>query len=675
MKQLWEKVSEKIQSLDMYGQKPQLNIDKNESFKTPFGSLLTILSVITSILALSYFSTELFNVSNPKLVYSVKNIFRPPRINLNNTNYGFAFGLQNPFTYDQFVDESVYRAEAYHMTGKRSPSGFDWSVEKLELETCNINKFPEDYHKLYIDLPMANLYCLKNTSFSLFGTFLNDDYQYIILKLFECKNKTNNNNNNKNEIICQPKSYIDGVLAGTFFTLAHSDLTIDPTNYTNPNQKYSGDSYTTVSNKFFREMHHYLNVIDFQTDKGWLIEDTKKETFLKLDYIKEMTDFRKADNFLSYTIKLSTKIETYSRSFAKVQNVAADSGGFLKIISIICMVASHFYNKAKFYQLVGQAIMTEKIHETKEIDKSINMNFKNKDFLDLDSNCQIIKKEEQITPFSVLKEFRKINNAISLGNNHENNPNAEINNRNKSNRKNINNYFTKNEKTIQNLQYKGMNNLKVDSTSNCRPSEKSLSNNLGKTSSEKDGNMLPATNPKEIPLDNFKKMNNNNITENENIRIVEENPENHVKEMITPKWEKKRRLTMNVSFCESFWYFICLSCRKTNKNFKKLTVLCHKIDEQMDILNVIRTINDLKTIKTLILDDEQIKLFNFHDLQEVNLHDSSRDSHQNIKTISFYGDREEVNQKQKDFEFEKSLNLVAAKDDAISKKLVKIVNK
>ena len=112
-------------------------------------------------------------------------------------------------------------------------------------------------------------------------------------------------------------------------------------------------------------MNDYLNIIKFETDKGWLISEVEKKTFLKLDFIKEITDFRKSDNFFSYAIKLSTKEENYSRSFAEVLNTALEALGFKKMISMICMVVSHYYNKAKFPQLVGQAIMSEKINEKK----------------------------------------------------------------------------------------------------------------------------------------------------------------------------------------------------------------------------------------------------------------------------------------------------------------------
>jgi hypothetical protein len=45
-----------------------------------------------------------------------------------------------------------------------------------------------------------------------------------------------------------------------------------------------------------------------------------------------MIDFRKAENFLSYTLKLSTIVDKYERSYPKIQNVAAESGGVVKVI-------------------------------------------------------------------------------------------------------------------------------------------------------------------------------------------------------------------------------------------------------------------------------------------------------------------------------------------------------
>jgi hypothetical protein len=83
-------------------------------------------------------------------------------------------------------------------------------------------------------------------------------------------------------------------------------------------------------------MHHYVKQITIMTDKGWLMTDS--ESYLQDDFIKEMIDFRYTDNFQSYKLKLSTVIERYERSYPKIQDIAAQSVGIIKIISALCVI-------------------------------------------------------------------------------------------------------------------------------------------------------------------------------------------------------------------------------------------------------------------------------------------------------------------------------------------------
>lgn len=159
---------------------------------------------------------------------------------------------------------------------------------------------------------------------------------------------------------CKKKSYIDDILRGTFFSYTYTDITIDPTNYNKADQIYNGDSYTTVSNKFFKEMHHYKENIDVITDSGLVLTSKKTEKFIKTHYIKEMTDFRLADNFLSYSVKLSTRKEIYNRSYPKLQLIAAELGGVLKSINVICFIILYFYSRTKFYEHLKDFIFESK---------------------------------------------------------------------------------------------------------------------------------------------------------------------------------------------------------------------------------------------------------------------------------------------------------------------------
>jgi len=581
---------EKIRHLDIFGQKPQFNIDKKDSFQTNFGGFLTIASITTTILTVFYFSLQLFDRGNPKLVSSIRNIFNPSLINLNNTNYGFSFGLQNPFTYDQFIDESIYRAEVYHMTGKRvtkyNKTLFEWTSKKIETEICSIDKFPEKYKHLYADLPLSN------------------------------------------------------------FTFSHTDLTLDPTNYTNPNQVYIGDSYTTLSNKFFKEMHHYINIINFETDKGWLITDFQKETFLRTDYIKEMTDFRKSDNFLSYTVKLSTKIETYARSYTKIQNIAAEAGGFIKMVSIICYFVSCYYNKAKFYQLIGEAIMCEKIKtiRNKDCNNFLFGNHHNNSNIigKFDSSNMDLNNQEK----NISKKI-KTNNFISKND-------SIIENCNKSNKylenslKNQINYFINNPNE---------ENLCID-TKNLN--KETIKNTLT-TNNFNQGITLQKQSETKPNLHSKKPLNQNNKDELNDFKLIDpfnrrDSKSQEYSSEIT-RMKRLKRIKINFNFCESFRYIFCYLFDKKNMKFKKLNIIRYEVDDLLDILKYFKNLDDIERLKKLILDRDQLLLFNLPNYRIIDFNNNESDKNSDNKDNSLI-----------------VYNNVAAKGDAISKNLMNLIN-
>ena len=148
-----------------------------------------------------YFFLIFLDDKTPRLLFSMKNIFEPPLTNLNLNNYGFGFSLQDPFTYDQFIDETIYHPLVFQMTGTRVSVGnatvFEWSVVPVELVECSINKFPKEYHTTMKDLPFKDYYCMKDPTFDHAGTFLNSQYKYLMIKLFECKNATDSFGENR----------------------------------------------------------------------------------------------------------------------------------------------------------------------------------------------------------------------------------------------------------------------------------------------------------------------------------------------------------------------------------------------------------------------------------------------------------------------------------------------
>jgi hypothetical protein len=475
---------EMILRADMYGSKPTLKIGRLETFNTCFGSFLTIFSIMLMLACFSFFFSQLFDTTNPKLVHSVRNIFNPPRFHMNTKNFGFAFGLQNPVTYDQFIDESVYRVEVYQKSAKRVMKGntseFEWTVTPLEISTCDISKFPDGFYDIFVTKPLMNMYCLKNNSFFIDGTFLNEQYSFLYIQLFECKNTTQSSH-------CKSKEYIDSLLKGTFFQFAHTDISIDPTNYTSPDQKYGGDTYTTISNQYFKEMHHFVKQVTIKTDRGWLMSDVAENIYLQDDFIKEMIDFREADNFLSYTLKLSTVLEKFERSYPKIQNVAAESGGVIKAISALCVILSYSYNKCKLYECITNDLFSLSENETKS---------------------SFAKQE---------------NNNITTSQNDGDNRFSQYN--------------------------------------------------------------------------NFVKLDDKSVA----------NKKNTMYRTTTVAFGKTKRI-LKLSFLQSFLYFFSQCCFKKTRTIKILDAASDEIDSKMDILNILKRLQEVERMKMILFNEDQLKL-------------------------------------------------------------------
>ena len=64
------------------------------------------------------------------------------------------------------------------------------------------------------------MYCIKNLNYTLTGSFAADEYSFIVLNLFPCKNNTGKK--------CKPQERLDYYLDGAFFTFQYQNFIFDP---------------------------------------------------------------------------------------------------------------------------------------------------------------------------------------------------------------------------------------------------------------------------------------------------------------------------------------------------------------------------------------------------------------------------------------------------------------
>ncbi len=89
----WQKVSNIVRKMDIYGQEIKLNLDNNIQHKTLFGGIITVFIILFTILGLYYYGNELITHTNPEIVASEEYNANPELLTISPQTYTLAFGL------------------------------------------------------------------------------------------------------------------------------------------------------------------------------------------------------------------------------------------------------------------------------------------------------------------------------------------------------------------------------------------------------------------------------------------------------------------------------------------------------------------------------------------------------------------------------------------------------
>lgn len=365
------RLSEHFFNFDLFGFKPFFYINGNKYYSTLYGFTVTIFCIICFIATFIYFFIDMFNRNNFTIVTSTVNPEKPLSINFTSEKFYLGLGIQDPITYDFILDESIYWVEAVYKKASRLSNGsLKWEEEPVEIEECQLEKFPYKYKDLFKKRSVKNLYCIKNLSYNIEGTFLHDVYSFLLFNFYQCKNTTLNGNK------CKSNEIIDYYLNGTFAAIEFTDVSIDPTNYDTPDIPMIGEGYSTVSNKFFREMHVFFKLISIKKDHGFIFSNYDIKEYIQLDYVKDMITIVPKEEFCSITVKISNRVDTSQLKYVKFQTTIANIGGILKIISIAGTAITFFYCRNKYeIDLINSIFFIKKEDKVSKIKFNIKKNY------------------------------------------------------------------------------------------------------------------------------------------------------------------------------------------------------------------------------------------------------------------------------------------------------------
>ena len=347
MENKYEGIKIHFLDFDIYSKPIGFFYRDKERIGTLFGFVLTIIYLIICLALFAFYTLTTINKSDMKVHDSFLYQKDAPEMKINSSFFYFAFGVENYLTgYTRFIDETIYYPRVEYVHKVKDGSIFK-TIEKkvLHFERCKSENFGKDYEDLLVNGELNNSYCINDLNLTLSGNFKFEKLSYIQINIHPCVNKTENNYH------CKPREVIDEYLSGTFISILAKDIGLEPSNYTHPVVPQFQDIYSTIDKSYFRDFVVFYGITEIQTDKGLFYEQIHKDRYINLMkttqglYYQELNNYYKGESMCEVQIRMSDDIRIQKRTYRKMSEVFAITGGYMQLISTIFSIITFLSNK------------------------------------------------------------------------------------------------------------------------------------------------------------------------------------------------------------------------------------------------------------------------------------------------------------------------------------------
>ena len=389
---------QKLYEYDMFGYTVKLYFNENTKKGTIFGLITTVIYILTFFSVTVYYISKTFNRKNYTFSTSTMEHEEIFSIKLDKEVFALNFALQDPISYAEYIDETIYNIKANLITGVRNSEtqAYSWTYEEIKTGPCSLDMFGKDYQYFYKN-GYKNKFCLYDIDKkNLTGHFNFNYYSQIIISFYSCINSTENNNH------CKSKDIIDYYLNNTYVVIYLHSITIDEKEI--PMTRNSLENqYSTDGHNFFKDYQIYLKIVETEDDDNILFESKKNKKLLQFDSTREMSSINRKvndDSFCDITIKLSDKKTTYKKSYEKLLDALFNAGSIMNVIYYIIKICLWLPVKTVYeINAINKVFKFDKVKIIKKIsEKNIS-----KIISHYNSNSQILKHEIKENSLNILK--------------------------------------------------------------------------------------------------------------------------------------------------------------------------------------------------------------------------------------------------------------------------------
>ena len=408
-----QKIKRLIKKCDLFQTFITFRINDDFEYKSLFGGISTIFFISITLLFTISYSINFIKRKNIDLIYSNKILEKEPFVNLTESKFNLAFGIQRQ------NDGGDYKFEKYDYFNY-SFELIEWNDENnltfnnLYLRPCSKEDF---YHKVdesFSELHLESLLCsdIKNLNFTLNGLYTDKNFKFLRLNLSLSDYAINN--------LEELQFYLNKIPLE--MAIYFIDTSIDYQKQYNYMTSYINYIYRSFDLNIIKYIYIFISPIEFLIDDNLLFENPKTKKNSKFDYSYDTFRFINRINNIDFQerligqiiIQASSKIIQFNRTFQKLPSFIADLSGILeKILIIIFIIVNIIERKLIDDNLINRLI---KFKGSKYYNVNYLLTLFNKDRIK-NSIMKIIKKPNlNIEKKQNISSFNK--NVIFLLNNY-----------------------------------------------------------------------------------------------------------------------------------------------------------------------------------------------------------------------------------------------------------------
>ena len=304
---------------DILGLEPKLKIFGNDSYKSTFDSILSMIVLFLGATFVVYSLIVYFNYVNPSIVYSKDNDISTNR-NIKISETLLMFGLYENLRFS-VLDKNNAFIEANYTVKLTNGTSYR---ERLLIENCEYGKnIDEKYQESLKNLNINEYYCFNKTQGNLpLFYFPNVGKSSITLNIRLGENSTYT----ANDVI---------------FYIVNGNDVIDHSSKSNPiSNNYFSSTYTFFSSSKFNIINYFFQFIKYESDDGLLFPNSEifnakafaQMSIMETNYIEQMDKNEIGTVFISFS---EINFDSYKRVYPRIQSLLAEVTSVINILMVI----------------------------------------------------------------------------------------------------------------------------------------------------------------------------------------------------------------------------------------------------------------------------------------------------------------------------------------------------